>query len=363
MDFSSRNVPSFDTIVIGAGPAGSEAALAAARSGARTLCLAINLDNVGFHPATPVLVDDDQDTRRILLEEMEILGGTLPSLIHQHEVTAERARGGGFGGPLVIDRRGLGLAYKEAVEAEEGVQLRQALVTSLEPVTAPDSQTGWIVTGNLGEKFMAPGVVVAAGTFLKGIVADGGDILPGGRRGEIPANALALWLQNLGLKMTEVEASSPSRLDSRSIGSNSMSGDFVTDGCQLGEVMASQIACEGNRCHQLLQIIQETGQEKAWMTRSAYRSRHLVLAAGQVGADLESLKHPGLFFAGRAAGSHSFTEAAALGFIAGKNAAAGALGRASKDKRLTDIPKYVDILCRSISCEENRPVTVNGQTR
>lgn len=358
MDSSAVTIPSFDVIVIGAGPAGAEAAMAAARDGARTLCLAINLDSIGFHPASPVLVEDAQDARGAILEEMEIIGGRLPGLIHHQGATAGNSDENAFRVRLVVDRRELGLAYKEAVESEERVEVRQALVSSVEPVAAPDCKSRWRVTGNLGEKFMAASVVVAAGTFLKGTVEDGGVVLPGGRRGEIPANALALWLQNLGIEMAEVRVSCGLRLDSRSIDSGATGCNFVSDGSQLAEVLAGEIRPQGDLCKQLSRVRQETGQEKAWITRASYTARHLVLRAGQVSADLQSLKHPGLFFAGRAAGSHSFAEAAALGVVAGMNASAKALSR--DPGVLPRRTKFVGVLCEAIASSKNRPVSLIG---
>lgn len=359
-----NNVPFYHVVVIGAGPGGAEAAMAAARNGARTLCLTINLDNAGFHPGAPMLVEDEKDARGALLDEIEILRGMLPRLLRSQGVAAEGGTGSenNFRSRLVIDRRILGLAYKEAVESQAGLELRQALVTSVEPADLPDGKTGWMVTGNLGEKFAAACVVVAAGTFLKGIVVDGGDMLPGGRRGEIPANALALWLQNLGCKMVEVAAWGAPRMAKRSIGSAPQKDCFISDGSQLGEVtVVSRISSVGNSCKQLLEVRQDTGRAEAWLTRSAYRTRHLVLQAEQAGAGLESLKRPGLFFAGRVAGSFGFTEAAALGVVAGTNAAARALEREPMEAMmLSNHFKFVDKLCYGIAHDENRQVSLMG---
>ena len=135
-------IPHFDVAVIGAGPAGCEAAIAAARAGADTLCLTINLDMIGYPPATPVLVDDDEDRRHLLLAELGELGGQLPGLLHPGILSG----GDGVKGRVAIDRRKLGLAWKEMLENENGLVTRQALVTNLEALDG-----AWMISTRLGE--------------------------------------------------------------------------------------------------------------------------------------------------------------------------------------------------------------------
>ena len=84
----------------------------------------------------------------------------------------------------------------------------------------------------------------------------------------------------------------------------------------------------GNRCDQLEALRRREGFEDAWMTRASYSVLHLVLSAKQADRNLEVRISPGLFFAGRAAGSCNYSEAAALGTLAGMNAARRAGGKA-----------------------------------
>ena len=100
------DIPAFDVLVIGAGPAGSEASMAAAGAGAHTLCLTINLDMVGYPPATPALVDGPGDPRVLLLEEMTALGGRLPDALAREGVVVY----GDPAGKLLVARCPLGLA-------------------------------------------------------------------------------------------------------------------------------------------------------------------------------------------------------------------------------------------------------------
>lgn len=307
--------PRYDVLVIGAGPAGCEAALAAASAGATVLCLTINLDMVGFPPATPILAEDSGDRRHALLKEVRTLGGRLPGLLEKEGV----ATIDDSSGCLVVDRRLLGLAWKETLENASGLELRQALVTSLEP-----RGREWLVTTSLSEGFRAASVVVAAGTFLHGRIVDAGEVTPGGRWAEIPSDSLAVCLEELGVQLTEVWARTSPRLSSSTVEQDLVApGVLFRDGQQLDELYALGMETEGDRASQLEALRINAGLEHAWMTRASYMVLHEVAAAEQVGGNLGSVSRPGLFLAGRAAGSCNYTEAAALGLVAGRAAAAG----------------------------------------
>ncbi|MBI5869733.1 MAG: FAD-dependent oxidoreductase [Actinobacteria bacterium] len=307
--------PRYDVLVIGAGPAGCEAALAAASAGATVLCLTINLDMVGFPPATPILADDSVDRRHALLKEVGTLGGRLPGLLEKEGVaTIDNSSG-----CLLVDRRLLGLAWKETLENASGLELRQALVTNLEP-----RGRDWLVTTSLSERFSAASVVVAAGTFLHGRIVDGDEVTPGGRWAEIPSDSLAVCLKELGVELAEVWARTSPRLSSSTVERDLVAPDVLfRDGQQLDELYALGMETEGDRTSQLEGVRSHAGLEHAWMTRASYMVLHEVTAAEQVGENLGSVSRPGLFLAGRAAGGCNYTEAAALGLVAGRAAAAG----------------------------------------
>lgn len=351
MEITANN---YDVAVIGAGPAGCEAALASARAGARTLCLTINLDMVGFPPASPVMVEDAEDRRREMLAELASLGGQLPELLSGSSVAGTD----NTEGRVLVDRRRLGLTWKELLENEDRLFLRQALVTALEP--CPD---GWKLTTRLDENFTASAVVVAAGTFLNGRVIDAEKTGPGGRWAEIPSNSLPKYLQMLGLDLVQVTARTSPRVSARGLDSRTLEGGALRrDGGGLDEFLAYGLETGASRAGQLEALRRNDGLENAWITRASYAVLHDALAAGQVGEDLEVPGHPGLFFAGRAAGCCNYSEAAVLGFIAGHNAA-GRCGMADAFD-LTKNYKLVTRLLERIAHKKTRPVTVrvDGET-
>ena len=343
-----ESLPEYDVIVIGAGPAGCEASLAAGRAGAHVLCLTINLDNIGLHPAGPLLAGGEKDPRYRLLRELRELNGVLPVLLDKEGIanTAEAAAG-----RVVIDRRRLSLAYKETVETAARIELRQALVTGLQPVSG-----AWHVETRLGECFTAGCLVIATGTQLEGKVHEGGTVAPGGRHGEIPSNSLAACLQSLGLALERANATCFPRLDSRAA---PLGPSLLPDGSQLGELYALDLEFPGDRAAQLASIRTLPELDSAWMTRPLFTVRHWILSHGQVSTHLQCLRHPGLFVAGRAAGACNYSEAAALGLIAGSNAAIQSAGKAPNC--LTTNKKVVTKLCEIVASQEIRPVTIRRE--
>ena len=203
-----------DVAVIGAGHAGIEAALAAARLGMRTILFTINLDAVGNMPCNPAIGGTGKGH---LVRELDALGG-------QMGVTADAAciqyrmlnKGKG---PAVhslraqADRRAYQQYMKHVLEQQENLQLKQAHVTGL--LTENGAVTG--VRTQLGAEYAAKAVIVATGTFLDSTIIIGESVQSSGPDGMHAATGLADQLRALGLTLRRFKTGTPPRINRRSI--------------------------------------------------------------------------------------------------------------------------------------------------
>jgi len=210
----SESAPSWDVIVVGGGHAGTEAALAAARTGARTLLLTHNLETLGQMSCNPAIGGIGKSH---LVKEIDALGGLMAKAadqagIHFRVLNASK-------GPAVRATRAQAdrVLYRQAVrcvlEHQPGLQLFQQEVADL---IVEGEQVRGVVTG-MGLKFHAATVVLTVGTFLGGRIHIGPSNFAGGRAGDPPANALAARLRELPLRVERLKTGTPPRLDGRSI--------------------------------------------------------------------------------------------------------------------------------------------------
>ncbi len=204
----------FDIAVVGAGHAGIEAALAAARLGHSTLLLTINLDAVGNMPCNPAIGGTGKGH---LVREIDALGGEM-GVAADHACIQYRMLNLGKG-PAVhslraqADRRKYQEYMKHTLENQENLQLKQATVTEI--LVENGAVTGLVT--QLGAHYGAKAVILATGTYLDSTVITGNVVIPSGPDGMHPALGLADQLERLGLPMRRFKTGTPPRVNRRSI--------------------------------------------------------------------------------------------------------------------------------------------------
>ncbi len=190
-----KNERNYDVIIIGGGHAGCEAAAVSARLGAKTAMLTTSLDTIGFLACSPSFGGPG---RGQLLREIDVYGALMPriidkSAIHFRHSGKDSARWAPF---AIVDRFLYHRDLKQELERIENLFILQDTVLDISR-----QKKEWIVETATGCQFRAPGVVVAAGTFLKGRALRGNYRQKAGRTNEISADSLAQCLKSLGFSL------------------------------------------------------------------------------------------------------------------------------------------------------------------
>ena len=216
---STYPMGSCDVAVIGAGHAGIEAALAAARLGLHTILFTINLDAVGNMPCNPAIGGTGKGH---LVRELDALGGEM-GLAADHACIQYRMLNLGKG-PAVhslraqADRQAYRQYMKHVLELQENLELKQAQIT--EVLTREGAVCG--VRTQLGAEYEARAVVIATGTYLDSTVITGSSVIPSGPDGMHPSVGLADNLRALGLSLRRFKTGTPPRVNRRSIDCSKM---------------------------------------------------------------------------------------------------------------------------------------------
>jgi len=204
----------YEVIVVGAGHAGCEAALAAARIGAKTLLITSNIENIALMPCNPSIGGPGKGH---VAREIDALGGELAkntdkTTIHIRMLNTSK-------GPAMwalraqVDKKRYSQEMTHTIQTQENLDLKQEMVSEL--IVNNHQIQGVIVQSGL--KFFSPTVILTTGTFLNGLIYIGKTIYSAGRAGELASISLGENLKSFGLKIGRLNTCTPPRIDRRTI--------------------------------------------------------------------------------------------------------------------------------------------------
>jgi len=206
-----------EVIVIGAGHAGCEAALSAARIGCKVLVLTANIDTIGLMSCNPSVGGVGKGH---LVKEIDALGGEMAKAADFSAIQYRRLntrKGAAVQATRIQADRQLYRSYmRSALESEKNIDIKQRMVEGF--IAEGDSVVG--IKTNLGEEFYADAVVVTPGTFPNGLIHIGMTQISAGRAGEAAATGISKSFDDLGFKLGRLKTGTPPRFDGRTINWN-----------------------------------------------------------------------------------------------------------------------------------------------
>jgi len=246
MEYQAGN---YDVVVIGAGHAGCEAALASARLGLKTVVFAINLDSIANMPCNPSI---GGTAKGHLVREIDALGGEMGKNTDKTFIQSKILNSAK--GPAVfslraqVDRRRYQMEMKHTMEDQENLDIKQAEIVDIIAEETENGKKIKAVKTHTGAIFKCSAAILTTGTFLKGRIIIGDICYNGGPDGLFPANELSDSLRNLGIELFRFKTGTPARINKRSLDFSKLieqPGDerIVPFSFDIEEIKIEQVPC------------------------------------------------------------------------------------------------------------------------